>query len=178
MANWTSALSHSVSIMSAGSLDVHDGDVMCVCVCVYVCVCVCVCVCVLAWCSGITRFTCFHGLDVARLRRDEDYEIIVIDDNSPDGTLEVAKQLQKVYGDIHIKLRPRAGKLGLGAVTHTPHISHHQQLSSFNIAFFVWPRNTSEPIIPCMKLFDCLYETARVLCLWLCVICCLHHVTR
>ena len=28
-----------------------------------------------------------------------DYEIIVIDDNSPDGTQEVAKQLQKEYGD-------------------------------------------------------------------------------
>ncbi|KNC97269.1 dolichyl-phosphate beta-D-mannosyltransferase [Spizellomyces punctatus DAOM BR117] len=42
------------------------------------------------------------------------YEIIVIDDASPDGTLEVAKQLQKVYGEDHIVLRPRAGKLGLG----------------------------------------------------------------
>ena len=28
-----------------------------------------------------------------------DYEIIVIDDNSPDGTLEVAKQLQELYGE-------------------------------------------------------------------------------
>lgn len=27
-----------------------------------------------------------------------DYEIIIIDDGSPDGTLEVAQQLQKVYG--------------------------------------------------------------------------------
>ena len=27
------------------------------------------------------------------------YEIIVIDDNSPDGTLEVAKQLQNIYGE-------------------------------------------------------------------------------
>lgn len=30
---------------------------------------------------------------------DLDYEIIVIDDGSPDGTLEVAKQLQEVYGE-------------------------------------------------------------------------------
>ncbi|KAJ1801390.1 dolichol-P-mannose synthesis [Coemansia sp. RSA 2399] len=43
-----------------------------------------------------------------------DYEIIIIDDASPDGTLEVAKQLQNVYGENHIVLRPRAGKLGLG----------------------------------------------------------------
>ncbi|KAF9575056.1 dolichol-P-mannose synthesis [Mortierella alpina] len=45
---------------------------------------------------------------------DIDYEIIVIDDNSPDGTLEIAKQLQKLYGEDRILLRPRAGKLGLG----------------------------------------------------------------
>ncbi|KAI8800182.1 dolichol-phosphate mannosyltransferase-like protein [Cladochytrium replicatum] len=43
-----------------------------------------------------------------------DYEIIIVDDNSPDGTLEIAKQLQKLYGENRIVLRPRAGKLGLG----------------------------------------------------------------
>lgn len=43
-----------------------------------------------------------------------DWEVIIVDDNSPDGTLEIAKQLQKVYGEEHIVLRPRAGKLGLG----------------------------------------------------------------
>ncbi|KAF6717332.1 Dolichol-phosphate mannosyltransferase subunit 1 [Oryzias melastigma] len=42
------------------------------------------------------------------------YEIIVIDDGSPDGTLEVAKQLQKIYGEDKILLRPREKKLGLG----------------------------------------------------------------
>ncbi|XP_063858866.1 dolichol-phosphate mannosyltransferase subunit 1-like [Scylla paramamosain] len=42
------------------------------------------------------------------------YEIIVIDDGSPDGTLEVAKKLQDIYGEEKIVLRPRAKKLGLG----------------------------------------------------------------
>lgn len=43
-----------------------------------------------------------------------DYEVIIIDDGSPDGTLEVAKQLQKLYGTSKIVLRPREKKLGLG----------------------------------------------------------------
>lgn len=43
-----------------------------------------------------------------------DYEVIVIDDGSPDGTLDVAKQLQKIYGSNKIVLRPREKKLGLG----------------------------------------------------------------
>jgi len=43
-----------------------------------------------------------------------DYEIIIVDDGSPDGTLEVAKQLQYAYGPKRIVLKPREGKLGLG----------------------------------------------------------------
>ncbi|KAI6661126.1 Dolichol-phosphate mannosyltransferase subunit 1 [Oopsacas minuta] len=45
---------------------------------------------------------------------DCNYEIIIIDDGSPDGTQEVAKQLQKIYGHDKIQLRPRPKKLGLG----------------------------------------------------------------
>jgi len=43
------------------------------------------------------------------------YEILVIDDNSPDGTQEVVKQLQEVYGGDRIRLLTRPGKLGLGS---------------------------------------------------------------
>ncbi|KAF2445177.1 glycosyltransferase family 2 protein [Karstenula rhodostoma CBS 690.94] len=44
---------------------------------------------------------------------DLDWELIIVDDGSPDGTQEVAAQLQKVYAP-HIQIRARAGKLGLG----------------------------------------------------------------
>lgn len=43
-----------------------------------------------------------------------EWEIIIVNDNSPDGTQEVAKKLIKFYGPEHINLQPRAGKLGLG----------------------------------------------------------------
>lgn len=53
------------------------------------------------------KYICFH---ISHLK----YEIIIIDDASPDGTLDVAKQLQKIYGEKKIVLRPREAKLGLG----------------------------------------------------------------
>ena len=43
-----------------------------------------------------------------------DWELIIVDDASPDGTLDVAKQLQSLYSPRRIILKPRAGKLGLG----------------------------------------------------------------
>lgn len=38
----------------------------------------------------------------------------MIDDGSPDGTLQVAEELQNIYGAERIVLKPRSGKLGLG----------------------------------------------------------------
>jgi cellulose synthase/poly-beta-1,6-N-acetylglucosamine synthase-like glycosyltransferase len=43
------------------------------------------------------------------------FEIIVVDDASPDGTQEVAAALAREYGSEVVRLQPRPGKLGLGA---------------------------------------------------------------
>mmetsp|Transcript_6053 Transcript_6053/g.5976 ORF Transcript_6053/g.5976 Transcript_6053/m.5976 type:complete len:240 (-) Transcript_6053:172-891(-) len=43
-----------------------------------------------------------------------DWEVIIVDDNSPDGTQIIAKELIGIFGQEHIQLRARAGKLGLG----------------------------------------------------------------
>lgn len=43
-----------------------------------------------------------------------DWEVVIVDDNSPDGTQVIAKKLIDIYGENHVQLRARAGKLGLG----------------------------------------------------------------
>ena len=43
------------------------------------------------------------------------YQIVVVDDSSPDNTLEVAKKLQRCFGNDHIEIVSRPGKLGLGS---------------------------------------------------------------
>ena len=45
------------------------------------------------------------------------WEVIVVEDN-PDGTQEVARQLAATYAEDKIVLKPRAGKLGLGYAFH------------------------------------------------------------
>ena len=42
-------------------------------------------------------------------------EIVIVDDNSPDGTQDAVRELQRVYGADKIILHGRAGKLGLGS---------------------------------------------------------------
>lgn len=75
------------------------------------------------------------------------YEIIVIDDGSPDGTLDMAAQLQRVYGEDKIVLKPREKKLGLGTayvhgiqyatgnfvVIMDADLSHHVYIYIYNI---------------------------------------------
>jgi len=43
------------------------------------------------------------------------YEIVIIDDNSPDGTYTAAEQLQKIFGIDKLVLLKREKKLGLGS---------------------------------------------------------------
>lgn len=43
------------------------------------------------------------------------YEVVIVDDSSPDNTLEVAQSLQKVFGEDCVKIVSRKGKLGLGS---------------------------------------------------------------
>ena len=44
-----------------------------------------------------------------------DYEVVIVEDNSPDGTLAVAQALREVYGANHVTIISRPGKMGLGS---------------------------------------------------------------
>lgn len=100
------------------------------------------------------------------------YEIIIIDDGSPDGTQDVAKQLVKIYGDDKILLRPRASKLGLGTayihgcshatgnfvIIMDADLSHHVRIhkaasfSSFSSFFFIsFSQNSFHNLSSCKR---------------------------
>jgi dolichol-phosphate mannosyltransferase len=49
----------------------------------------------------------------AVLKQDERLEVLVVDDNSPDGTAQAVKEIQKHEDRVHLVERP--GKLGLGS---------------------------------------------------------------
>ena len=44
-----------------------------------------------------------------------EYEVVIVDDSSPDNTLKVAQDIQKSYGEKHVSIVSRKGKLGLGS---------------------------------------------------------------
>ena len=56
-----------------------------------------------------------HPLSTARARSNLDYEVVVVEDSSPDGTYEVALELQTIFGEEHMKILKRPGKMGLGS---------------------------------------------------------------
>ena len=57
----------------------------------------------------------FHLLAHSRFISKIKLEVIIVDDASPDGTQDQVKDLERIYGSDRIKLRARAGKLGLGS---------------------------------------------------------------
>lgn len=56
----------------------------------------------------------YYLLDKTFTEAKLNYEVVVVDDSSPDNTLEVAKALQNSYGENHLTIVSRKGKLGLG----------------------------------------------------------------
>lgn len=73
-----------------------------------------------------------YFLDKAFTESGANYEIIIIDDASPDGTQQVAKALQNCYGADKIILAPRSGKLGLGTA-----YAHGAKKATGNLIFIL-----------------------------------------
>ena len=56
----------------------------------------------------------YYLLDQTFVNAQLEYEVVIVDDSSPDNTLEVAQAIQKSYGEQHVTIVSRKGKLGLG----------------------------------------------------------------
>ena len=56
----------------------------------------------------------FYLLDKAFTSSKISYQVVIVDDSSPDNTLEVAQALEKEYGSDKVTIISRKGKLGLG----------------------------------------------------------------
>jgi len=57
-----------------------------------------------------------------------DFEVIVVDDSSPDGTAEIAEELGKIYGNVKVVKRPR--KMGLAsAVLNGMKVAKHELIA-------------------------------------------------
>jgi len=57
----------------------------------------------------------FYLLDKTFTESKLNYEVVIVDDSSPDGTLEIAKKLRSSFGEKHVTIVSRKGKLGLGS---------------------------------------------------------------
>ena len=56
-----------------------------------------------------------YMIDKILTKNNINYEIIIIDDNSPDKTIDCVLEMQKLFGEKKIKILKRPGKLGLGS---------------------------------------------------------------
>lgn len=56
----------------------------------------------------------YYLLDKTFTEAKLEYEVVIVDDSSPDNTLEVAQAIQKSFGEKHVTIVSRKGKLGLG----------------------------------------------------------------
>lgn len=56
----------------------------------------------------------YYLLDKTFTESKLNYEVVIVDDSSPDNTLQVAQAIQQSYGKDHVTIVSRKGKLGLG----------------------------------------------------------------
>ena len=56
----------------------------------------------------------FYLIDKYLTEASLNYEVVIVDDSSPDGTLAVAEAIKKSFGDCKVLIVSRKGKLGLG----------------------------------------------------------------